>query len=977
MSFLRYALFIVLLVNSTAYAQSISKDETEFIDRLMVDQYKPVDPGAVILVAKHGKPVFRKAYGMADLQLGVENSPEYVFRIGSMSKQFTAVCMLQLVQQGKLSLDDDIKEHLPWYNTHDKKITIRNLLTHTSGITSYTAKSDFGKRAITDTSKRELAEYFMDDSLLFEPGSDWSYSNSGYAVANLIIEEVSGLSFGDYLQKNVFDPLEMSKTYIGRNELIIPQAVSGYSPGEDGGFKNAAYLNWAWPYGGGQILSCVDDLLKWDEALYSATILDRKVLELAWQSGVIPEDRETNYGLGWGLREHEGIKIVQHGGGINGFRSFGVRIPSSHLYTVILSNNTGESPSIAKDIALKLAGKPLTKPSFVDAQETELEVFVGHYKMHRLGSRIAKQFFEEDVYRHVTMSDGVLFAQSPRGPKQVLNKVNRDCFFIKESKTFVRFERDENQNVTSLATFHQPKSGVLTKEPKTDFEIIIKGGTLIDGTGAPAKIVSIAIDDGKISKVGLPDSATAITSIDATGMVVSPGFIDAHNHSEMAIAQPERRFNEAFLRQGVTTIVGGPDGSLDPEKIRELIEAYEKNGIGTNVAFYIGHNAIRKAVVRKDPRGAPSVDELEEMKSLVDEGMALGAVGLSTGLMYPPGMFSKTDEVVALAKIVTKYNGIYDSHVRNPVHELVKSDEEVIEISRRAGIGGKIGHLKAVGLQNAGLINQVIALVNQARADGVPIVSDQYPYDGAATARLRDIIVVPSSLDQKDFVLREALADTNIRTQLRQASENGVDGGFAWLKATGYTSMRIVQCSDFPELVGKYLSELAEEESVEPFDKVAQLLVDAEKTILITLGAIKESDVQELLVQPWNMIASDGKYVDPETRETLGHPRSTGTFPRVLGHYVRELRLLSMEEAIRKMTSLPADFLKLSDRGQIQPGFAADVVIFDPKTICDTSTWTKPNSMAVGVRDVMVNGKFVLRNAKLTETASGRFVKRN
>ena len=190
---------------------------------------------------------------MADLQLEVANSPEDVFRIGSMSKQFTAVSMLQLVQQGKLSLDDDIKKHLSWYDTHGRTITVRNLLSHTSGITSYTEKSDFGKKFIVDHSKREIAEYFMNDALLFEPGSDWSYSNSGYAIANLIIEEVSGMSFDDYLQQQIFDRLGMSKTYVGNHANVIPHAVSGYSKTKDGEFKNAAYLSWTWPYGGGQL----------------------------------------------------------------------------------------------------------------------------------------------------------------------------------------------------------------------------------------------------------------------------------------------------------------------------------------------------------------------------------------------------------------------------------------------------------------------------------------------------------------------------------------------------------------------------------------------------------------------------------------------------------------------------------------------------------------------------------------------------
>jgi N-acyl-D-aspartate/D-glutamate deacylase len=515
------------------------------------------------------------------------------------------------------------------------------------------------------------------------------------------------------------------------------------------------------------------------------------------------------------------------------------------------------------------------------------------------------------------------------------------------------------------------------EEPAAKLDVLIRGGSVVDGTGKPRFQADVGIRDGRIAHVGPAADATAELVIDAEGMIVAPGFLDAHNHSEFAIAAPQRRLNEGFVRQGVTTIVGGPDGGLEPNQMRRLIEAYEKNGVGTHVALYVGHNAIRRRVMRENPRRAPSHEELEEMKTLVREGMELGAVGLSTGLMYEPGMFSDTDEVVSLAAEAAPYGGIYDSHVRNPVHALLKSDREVIEIARRAHVGGKIGHLKAVGLQTEGLIRNVIELVEDARRGGLNIVSDQYPYDGAATLTLRAIIVVPPELRRSaDFDLNKALDDPAQRSQIRQASENGISGGFAWLKATGYSSMRITRSDDFPELIGEYLSELAKKRDVEPFDLVAGLLIDAEKSIFITLGAIQEADVRELMVQPWNMIASDGAYADSSSRSANGHPRSTGTFPRVLGHYVRELHLLTLEEAVRKMTSLPADFLGLTQRGRIAEGMAADVVVFDADTIGDRSTWSAPGLLAEGVRDVLVAGVPVLKGGRLTDEAPGRYLRR-
>ena len=508
------------------------------------------------------------------------------------------------------------------------------------------------------------------------------------------------------------------------------------------------------------------------------------------------------------------------------------------------------------------------------------------------------------------------------------------------------------------------------------YDVVITGGTIVDGSGKARYAGDIGVRGGWIARVAPPGglrTAAATTRLDARGLIVSPGFIDVHSHSiEEAFKSPNRS-NEAVVRMGVTTVVGGPDGFFAPMHMRMVMDSLRHHGAGTNVAMYVGHNGVREAVMGNAQR-APTAEELAKMKALVREGMELGAVGLSSGLMYEPGMWGTTAEVVELAKEVTPFRGIYDSHVRDPGHKLIESDRETIEIGERAGIAPKIAHEKVVGLENAGLLDQVIELVESARARGVNAVTDQYPYDGAATSPLEGIIVVPEAMAKAPgFDLKASLRDPATRRQLKGPSEHGIDGGFAWLKATGYSQMRITSSADDPKLVGEYLSELAKKRGVDPFDLISELIVGAKTPIGITLGAVREVDVKGLLVQPWNMIASDGAYVGPsEGRQ--GHPRSSGTFPRVLGRYVREQRLLSLEEAMRKMTSFPADFVGLHDRGRIAEGQAADITIFDARTIIDRSTWDDPAAMATGVKHVLVGGTLVLRDERMTGEAPGRYL---
>ncbi len=511
------------------------------------------------------------------------------------------------------------------------------------------------------------------------------------------------------------------------------------------------------------------------------------------------------------------------------------------------------------------------------------------------------------------------------------------------------------------------------------FDIVLAGGTVIDGSGAPGVRADVGIRAGRIARIGDLSAARAPRAkerLDVSGLVVAPGFIDVHSHTVEAIAEPDKKWNEGVLRMGVTTVVGGPDGGFEPARIRELTGAYLRQGVGTNVAFYVGHNGIRRAVMKSSQRRPPTDKELSAMKAMVREGMDLGAVGLSTGLMYEPGLFSETSELVALAGEVKPFGGIFESHVRDPGHDLLGSDREVIEVARRAGTPGRIAHEKAVGLEQEGLIAEVVKLVEAARAEGLDITTDQYPYDGAATAKLEEIIVVPDEVKaEAGFDLKEALRDPSTRRALRETSEEGIDGGFAWLKATGYSHMRITSAPDAPELTGRYLSELAAERAMTGFDLVADLILESEKPVGITLGAIAEEDVRALLIQPWNMIASDGGYPGGDPGE--GHPRSAGTFPRVLGLYVRELGLLSLEEAVRRMTSFPASNAGLFDRGRLAEGMAADITVFDPETIADRSTWEDPHRFSEGIAHVLVNGEYALKGGELTGATPGRWLRRS
>ena len=476
-------LYFLFFLSISAYAQQISKADELFVDSIMNASYKHDAPGAVILISKKGEPIFRKAYGLANMELNIPNKPENIFSIGSISKQFTSVCILKLAQEGKLSLQDDIKKYLSEYNSHGRHITIENLLNQTSGITSYTEMKGYFLKSMIDQSEEEMINFFMNDSLLFEPGTDWSYSNSNYILAGIIIEKVSGKPLTEFYTQNIFTPLEMSNTSVGSHDTIIANAASGYRSADAGKYKPAVYESRSWDLGCGGIISCVDDMLKWDNALYTDKIVKQEWLKKAWNPFLLPNGKETNYGLGWGISNYNGLQIIQHSGAIPGFMSDGFRIPSQQLYISILTNNEAVGPwDISTDVAMRLTGQKITKSTIVKINKKDLNEYTGVYQIHRVGSRIATNYTDEKLYRYNTIEGDSLFSQPAGGSKEVLLCIGKNLFVGEESDTRFLFNRNKKGDITSLEMYTEP----LTYGPN---EIELKTNLPL-----PKKKVALALD---------------------------------------------------------------------------------------------------------------------------------------------------------------------------------------------------------------------------------------------------------------------------------------------------------------------------------------------------------------------------------------------------------------------------------------------------------------------------------------------------
>ena len=520
-----------------------------------------------------------------------------------------------------------------------------------------------------------------------------------------------------------------------------------------------------------------------------------------------------------------------------------------------------------------------------------------------------------------------------------------------------------------------------------DFDLILEGGTVIDGTGSGAFAAAVGIKAGFIVEVGDLAARSATERLDISGLVVSPGFIDPHTHSRGTIFEIPTADN--FVLQGVTTLTEGNDGGspLDLASFYDSLEA--AGGTAPNFAMFVGHGTIRSEVIGSEDR-PPTVDELEQMKNYVELGMIDGALGLSTGLFYLPGSFAETEEVIELSRVAAAAGGIYISHMRNEDVDVLSSVRETIRIGREAGIPVQMTHHKVGGQQNFGQSEASIALMRDARAEGIDITFDQYPYTASSTGlsaiiprwaqeggdfdnRLTDVATRSRIEDDIKAFIEMRFADDPSKIQLVSCGISDENEFLEYLALEGAKGREERVSAAFPDdMTGWTLADVLDSRRVDHTPQaIAELVIELDQAggCSAIFHSFDESDIERFMQSEYGMIGSDGRL--SHFGEASPHPRGYGTFPRVLGHYVRERGVIGLEEAVRRMTSAPADRLGFAGRGRIAEGAIADVTVFDPATVIDRATFEQPHQYPVGIPYVFVGGVAVVRAGEVTGARPG------
>jgi N-acyl-D-amino-acid deacylase len=537
---------------------------------------------------------------------------------------------------------------------------------------------------------------------------------------------------------------------------------------------------------------------------------------------------------------------------------------------------------------------------------------------------------------------------------------------------------------------------VVTSCTSKKYDTIIRNGLVYDGNGGEPFKADIAIQSDTIAMIGDLSNASSKNDIDAKGLAVAPGFINMMGHSEESLFQDGRA--QSDIRQGVTTEIFG-ESSFGPlnanmksqlqngqgdikynvnwNTLGEYMQVLEKKGIAPNIASFVGSGAVRLYVIG-EANVAPTAVQLDSMKLLVDQAMEEGALGITNALIYPVDFFAKTDELIALAKEASKYGGTYSSHMRSEGNKLLEAVEELITISKEANIPAEIFHLKAGGKDNWPKMDSVIKRVERARREGLDITSDMYTYLAGATGMTS---AFPPTLQDGGFgKLRERLQDPKIRAEMKKAMNTNAQGWENLYYGAGGAEHVLLlgfKQDSLKKFTGKTLAEAAKMRNKSPEETAMDLIIQDSTRVGVAYFLMSEDNVKKQVALPWVSFGSDeGSYTNEGVfLKSNAHPRAYGNFARVIGHYVRDEKILSLQAAIKKLANLPAKHLKLEKRGELKTGYYADIILFDPAKVKDNATFEKPHQYADGMVDVFVNGIGVFKNGEPTGAAAGRFVK--
>ena len=537
----------------------------------------------------------------------------------------------------------------------------------------------------------------------------------------------------------------------------------------------------------------------------------------------------------------------------------------------------------------------------------------------------------------------------------------------------------------------------LAAAPPASFDLIVRGGTVYDGTGGPGRHADVGIRGDAVAAVGDLSSASARTVVDARGLAVAPGFINMLSWSTESLIVDGRSQGE--IRQGVTTEIFGEGDSMGPltdemkrrmkenqgdlkydvkwTTLAEYLAYLERKGVAPNVASYIGAATVREYVIGQDDR-PPTPAEMDRMRALVRQEMEAGALGIGSSLIYAPGTYAKTEELVELCKAAAPYRGKYISHLRSEGDRLLEAIDELVRISREAGVPAEIYHLKAAGESNWGKADQAVARIEKARSEGLKVTADMYTYTAGATGF--DACIPPWARDGGYEALFRRIQDPDTRPKILADMRRPAEGWENLCRAAGSPEQLLLvefKTDALKPLTGKTLAEAAKIRGTDPESTILDLVLQDRTRIGVVFFLMSEENVRKQVRLPWVSFGSDAASMAPEepfTRSST-HPRAYGNFARLLGRYVRDEKLVSLEDAVRRLSALPADNLGLDRRGRLAPGMFADVVVFDPATIADRATFEKPHQYAVGMRHVIVNGVPVLKDGEHTGATPGRALK--
>ena len=830
---------VVLLLITIALVPAYTQENryVKSLDSLLSQLYKTDRFNGAVLYADKGKVLYKKAFGVADINTGEQLKTNSSFNLASVSKQFIGMCILLLSEKGELGIDDDVKKYIP--ELPYSGITIRNLLTHTSGIPEYFDLYSRYREPLDTLNNEKLILLLKTHSppLDFTPGSAWSYCNTNYVILSTIIERISKQSLQIFIREQIVVPLKLSDTYV--YHILLPEVpanhVYGFSS-VNGEHKLNDLINVDGVTGDGNIYSSVEDLYKWEQSLYTEKLVKKTTLEQAFKPVKLNDGSTFNYGFGWGIDKVN--EQYSHTGGWAGFINIILRDVKNDRTLIVLSSGN-----------------------------------------NHLGAITARTIF----------------------------------------------------------------NGLPFTIPET---FLITNVQVVDGTGTPSRPASVRIEEDKIIAVGELKAFNGETVIDGGGKILAPGFIDSHSHLESSLKENPQAL--AAISQGITSIVAGQDGDS------YFINLMKTNFTpAINYATYTGHSTLRETVMGKDQLNRPATqEEIDKMSSILKNEMKNGSLGLSTGLEYESAFYSNRDEIIQLAKVAAEYDGKYISHLRSEDITMHDAIDEILEVGRQAQIPVQISHIKIALKDDWGTAPALIARLESARAEGINITADCYPYTfWNSTIR----VLFP----KKDFT---SIAGANYAVEHLFDPAGSV----------------MVRYKPNPEYTGKTVAEIAKMRNetsaqtllylVAAADQYEKQHPDAEDVETIMGKSMSDEDVIPFLSWAHSNICSDGA--------DGGHPRGYGAFTRVLGYYVREQKIMSLESCINKMTALTAEHVGIKDRGIIATGYFADLVLLDAETVIDNASIENSKALSDGILMVWVNGKLVYRDKEFTNVFPGKFLSR-